>query len=255
MVDITPMIINMLIKNKLDSGLSNKSVNHILTTLGTAFNWAMQNGYMMHNPVQFVKKLKVEHQEMSFLTHENIDAVLNYTQENYPDFYPLLITAIYSGLRRGEILGLTWNCVNFEKSTIKVKQTLHRGKLSTPKTKNSAREIKVPQKLIEVLKDLKTKSKPNELNLVFSQSNGKFLDADNMIKRRFNKILDGAGVPRVRFHDLRHTYASLLLAKDLNIKYIQKQMGHANFEITMNTYAHLMPEVYEKSEKAIDELI
>lgn len=87
------------------------------------------------------------------------------------------------------------------------------------------------------------------------KANGKFLDADNMIKRRFNKVLDGAGVARVRFHDLRHTYASLLLAKDMNIKYIQKQMGHASFEITMNTYAHLMPEVYEKSEKAINDLL
>lgn len=76
-----------------------------------------------------------------------------------------------------------------------------------------------------------------------------------MIKRRFNKVLDGAGVARVRFYDLRHTYASLLLAKDLNIKYIQKQIGHASFEITMNTYAHLMPEVYEKSMKVVDDLI
>lgn len=76
-----------------------------------------------------------------------------------------------------------------------------------------------------------------------------------MIKRRFNKVLDGAGVARVRFNDLRQTYASLLLAKDLNIKYIQKQMGHASFEITMNTYVHLMPEVYEKSEKAINDLL
>ncbi len=255
LVDITPMVITHLIKTKMADGLSNKSVNHLLTTLGTAFNWSMRNGYIMYNPVQFVKKLKVEHIEMSFLTKTEIEIVLNYTEENYPDFYPLLLTAIYSGMRRGEILGLTWDCVNFKKSTIKVKQTLHKGKISTPKTKNSIREIKVPTKVIDVLKELKDKSEPNVLNLVFAQSNGKFLDADNMIKRRFNKVLDGAGVARVRFHDLRHTYASLLLEKDLNIKYIQKQMGHASFEITMNTYAHLMPEVYEKSEKAINELI
>lgn len=93
-----------------------------------------------------------------------------------------------------------------QKSTLKVNKTLHKGVIITPKTKNSVREIKVPQKLIEVLQDLKEKSVPNEMNLVFSQSNGKFLDVDNMIKRRFNKVLDGVGVARVRFHDLRHTY-------------------------------------------------
>lgn len=75
------------------------------------------------------------------------------------------------------------------------------------------------------------------------------------MNRRYRKILKLAGVKQIRFHDLRHTYASLLIAKDLNIKYIQKQMGHSSFEVTMNTYAHLMPEVYEKSKMAIDNLI
>lgn len=255
LVDINTMIISHFIKQKQSEGLSSKTINNILTSIGTVFNWAIENGYIMFNPVQRVKKLKVEHQEMSFLTKDEIEAVLDFAQKNYTDFYPLLLTAIYSGMRRGEILALTWDCVNFKKSTLKVTKTLHKGVITTPKTKNSVREIKVPQKLIEVLQDLKQKSKPNEMNLVFSQSNGKFLDADNMIKRRFNKVLDGAGVARVRFHDLRHTYASLLLAKDLNIKYIQKQMGHASFEITMNTYAHLMPEVYATSEMKINDLI
>ena len=255
LIDINTFIISHFIRQKQKEGLSNKTINNILTSMGTVFNWAIENGYIMFNPVQRVKKLKVEHIEMSFLTKDEIDAVLDFSQKNYPDFYPLLLTAIYSGMRRGEILALTWDCVNFKKSTLKVTKTLHKGILTTPKTKNSIREIKVPIKLMEVLKDLKEKSNPNEMNLVFSQSNGKFLDADNVIKRRFNKVLDGAGVARVRFHDLRHTYASLLLAKDMNIKYIQKQMGHASFEITMNTYAHLMPEVYATSEMKINDLI
>lgn len=255
LIDINTMIISHFIKQKQKEGLSSKTINNILTSMGTVFNWAIENGYIMFNPVQRVKKLKVEHQEMSFLTKDEIGAVLDFSQKNYPDFYPLLLTTIYSGMRRGEILALTWDCVNFKKSTLKVTKTLHKGVITTPKTKNSVIEIKVPQKLIEVLKELKNTSVPNEKNLVFSQSNGKFLDADNMIKRRFNKVLDGTGVARVRFHDLRHTYASLLLAKDLNIKYIQKQMGHASFEITMNTYAHLMPEVYATSEVKIDELL
>ena len=93
------------------------------------------------------------------------------------------------------------------------------------------------------------------MNLVFTQKNGKPLNADNLMSQRYRKILKLAGVKQIRFHDLRHTYASLLISKGLNFKYIQKQMGHLAFEVTMNTYAHLMPEVYEKSKLAIDELI
>ena len=229
LIDINTIIINKFVKQKQSEGLSAKSINNILTSLGTIFNWAIENDYTMFNPAQRVKKLKVIKEEMEFLTKEEIEAVLNVTKKNYPDFYPLLLTAIYTGMRRGEILGLTWDCVNFLKSTIKVKYALYKGKLSTPKTKTSIREIDTPKIVMDVLATLKNQSEPNTLNLVFTSKNGKFLDADNMIKRRFHKVLDIAGVSRIRFHDLRHTYASLLLAKNLNIKYIQKQMGHANF--------------------------
>ena len=93
------------------------------------------------------------------------------------------------------------------------------------------------------------------MNLVFSNSNGSYQSADNLAKRRFLSALNRAEIDKIIFHDLRHTYASLLIAKDVNIKYIQKQMGHASFEITMNTYAHLMLEVYATSEVKIDELL
>lgn len=255
LVDINTIIISHFIKQKQKEGLSPKTINNILTTMGTIFNWAIENDYIMFNPVLRVKKLKIVKDEMNFLSEDEINLILDYAKIYYSDFYPLLLTAIYSGMRRGEILALTWDCVNFVKSTLKVNKTLYKGQFTTPKTQNSIREIKVPKMVIEVLKELKNSSKQNELNLVFAQENGKFIDADNMVKRRFNKVLDGAGVSRIRFHDLRHTYASLLIAKDVNIKYIQKQMGHASFEITMNTYAHLMPEVYATSEVKIDELL
>ena len=210
---------------------------------------------MMYNPVSRVKKLKVQQKEMEFLTEDEIKRVLYVAEKEYPDFYPILITTIYSGMRRGEVLGLTWDCVDFNKSIIKVRKALYKGVLSIPKTDCSIRDIQVPSKLIQVLKQYKKLAVENDLNLVFTQKNGKPLDADNLMNRRYRKILKLAGVKKIRFHDLRHTYASLLISKDLNIKYIQKQMGHSSFEVTMNTYAHLMPEVYEKSKRAIDKLM
>lgn len=255
LVDITPVIINRFMEQKIKSGLSNKTVNHLLTTLGTAFNWAINNNYMMYNPVSIVKKLKVQQKEMEFLTEEEIKKVLEVAETEYPDFYPILITTIYSGMRRGEVLGLTWDCIDFDKSIIKVRKSLYKGTLSTPKTDCSIRDIQVPSKLIQVLKQYKKFAVKNELNLVFTQKNGKPIDADNLMNRRYRKILKLAGVKQIRFHDLRHTYASLLISKDLNFKYIQKQMGHSSFEVTMNTYAHLMPEVYEKSKLILNELL
>ena len=255
LVDITPVIINRFMEQKIKSGLSNKTVNHLLTTLGTTFNWAINNNYMMYNPVSIVKKLKVQQKEMEFLTEEEIKKVREVAETEYPDFYPILITTIYSGMRRGEVLGLTWDCIDFDKSIIKVRKSLYKGTLSTPKTDCSIRDIQVPSKLIQVLKQYKKFAVKNELNLVFTQKNGKPIDADNLMNRRYRKILKLAGVKQIRFHDLRHTYASLLISKDLNFKYIQKQMGHSSFEVTMNTYAHLMPEVYEKSKLILNELL
>lgn len=256
LIEINTIILLRFIKQKKKEGLSNKTINNILTTIGTVFNWAIEQGYTNSNPVQRVKKLKVQHLEMKFLTQEEIDTVLKYTYENYVDFYPILLTAIYTGMRRGEIFALTWDCIDFKQNKIKVRKTLYKETFTTPKTNCSIRDIKTPQKLMEILKHHKElQTQNNHLNLVFCQSNGKPIDADNIIKRRFNKILKGSGVKEIRFHDLRHTYASLLLAKDMNIKYIQKQMGHSSFEVTMNTYAHLMPEVYIKSEDKINDLL
>ncbi len=109
--------------------------------------------------------------------------------------------------------------------------------------------------LAKVLREWRIACPVSENKLVFPNNEGNYQSAENMMKRRFIPALNRAGIEQIRFHDLRHTYASLLISKDLNIKYIQKQMGHSSFEVTMNTYAHLMPEVYEKSKQAIDKLI
>ncbi len=254
-IDVEQLVIQGFIKEKIKEGLSPKSINHLLTTMGTVFNWAINSGYGVMNPVQRIKRLKVSKDEMKFLTKEQIKILLEEAEKTYPDFYPLLLTAIYSGMRRGEILGLTWDCVDFKQNQIKVNKSLYKGTLAEPKTGFSKRTIYMPRFVIQQLKEWKKFCPLSEKELVFPNETGDFMDADNMIKRRFNKLFEDTGISKVRFHDLRHTYASLLLEKDMNVKYIQRQMGHSSFEITMNTYAHLMPEVYEKSKQLINDLI
>lgn len=126
LIDVNPIVLQEFVKTKDEEGLSPKTINHLLTTIGTVFNWAIDSGYSTYNPIQRVKRLKVAKIEMEFLDTKEIKAVLEEAKDNYPDFYPLLLTAIYSGMRRGEILGLTWDYVNFVDNKIKVIYSLYR---------------------------------------------------------------------------------------------------------------------------------
>jgi len=108
--------------------------------------------------------------------------------------------------------------------------------------------------LSKVLKAWQLKCPRSEHNLIFPNSEGEYLDANNMMKRRFLPVLRKAGLPRIRFHDLRHTYASLLLAKSIPAKYIQNQLGHSTIQVTMDRYAHIMPEIREQSVNVLDGL-
>ena len=93
------------------------------------------------------------------------------------------------------------------------------------------------------------------MNLVFPNENGGFLDRHNVRKRQLNPVLRRAGVSEIRFHDLRHTFASLLLANDAHPKYVQDQMGHASIKITMDTYSHLLPEAHKKGVETLNKIL
>ncbi len=189
---------------------------------------------------------------MRFLTEEEINAVLNVAQKYYPDFYPLLLTAIMTGMRRGEILGLTWDRLNFRTNKIMVRHNLYKGKLTTPKTLKSIRNIDMPETLVKVLKEWKLKAPPSDY--VFANKIGLPRNPENMIKRKFFPVVRKAGIDKIRFHDLRHTYASILIAKNVPIKYIQAQMGHSAIDVTLNTYGHLLPEVHQKGIEALESI-
>lgn len=103
--------------------------------------------------------------------------------------------------------------------------------------------IDISNELAKVLKEWRIACPHSELNLVFPNSNGNYQSADNLAKRRFLPALNRAGIDKIRFHDLRHTYASLLLANGAPMKYVQHQLGHSSITMTMDLYTHLLPEV------------
>ncbi|MCP4368683.1 MAG: site-specific integrase [Deltaproteobacteria bacterium] len=152
----------------------------------------------------------------------------------------LFMLAIMSGARQGELLGLKWADLDLKNKQIKIRRTFNNQAWNKPKTRSSKREIDLGPTMIRALKKWRLACPPNKLDLMFPNEAGKPLNHNNMVNRHFTTALIKAKIDRIRFHDLRHTYASLLIEQGENIKYIQSQLGHSNPTVTLNVYAHLM---------------
>lgn len=207
---------------------------------------------MFLNPVDKVKKLKIETKEMRALNCDEVMKLLELCKKHNYDFYPMLFTAIFTGMRKGELLALSWDKVNWVKNEISIDRNIYKGEFVTPKTKASVRKIKMSKELVLVLKEWKLKSKSN--NFVFANEAGNSIHPRNLVRRKFEPLVKRAGLGHVRWHDLRHTYASLLISKNAPIKFIQTQLGHSSIKMTMDRYGHLLPETCEQGINALDEL-
>lgn len=254
LVEIKANTIKAFIHKKMnENSLSKKTLNNMISLLGTFFQKFVDDEIIAVNPVSKIKKLTVEQKEMKYLTIEQSNALLRLAAKHYPDFYPFLFIAIATGARKNEISALCFNDIDFTNKKITINKSLYRGEITTPKTKRSFRTIDVPEKLLHVLKELKMKSYDKE-GFIFRNKKGNPLDPDNLIKRRFNPLLKMAGIEHTSFHSIRHSYCSALISQNLPIKYISSQLGHSSIQITMDRYGHLLPEVHEKAKLALDNI-
>jgi len=206
--------------------------------------------YINENPVEETKPFPIDHKEMDFLTPEELAIFIKHASEPYKT---LFLIAILTGMRRGEILGLQWGDIDWKNDTIFVRRGLYwlmkkeidkdgsRWCFIKPKSKRSKRAIVLSPKLKDALEIHRITAITGPYDLVFCNSEGKPLDPDNLVKREFYPTLSMAGLRKIRFHDLRHTYATLLINQNENIKFIQNQMGHASIQTTMDRYGHLLP--------------
>jgi integrase len=167
---------------------------------------------------------------MNFLKLDDIKLLLEKckTEKKYTRYYPLLYTAFFTGMRRGEILALTWHDVDFKHKTIRVNKSVYKNTVVDPKTLASNRKVDMTNELCQVLQEHK-KNRNKVTTLVFPNKEGKFMDPDNLVERFFKSSPAIAGF-FYQWHDLRHTYVSLLLAAGVPIKYIQSQVGHSSIQ-------------------------
>jgi len=213
-------------------------VNHIVP-LKKMFKHAVMWGYLKTDPCIYLERPTVKPEEMDFLVPVEILMLLGVI--NGQDL-AMIMTAIYTGLRRGELFALKWDDIEFHTQNISVKRSLYEGEFIKPKTKSSVRRIVMSPDLGAALKIYKMEALPNKFDLLFPNQVGNVLCPDNWVKRNFKPALKLAKLRTIRFHDLRHTFATLLINSGENIKFIQHQMGHASIQTTMDRYGHLLPE-------------
>jgi integrase len=167
----------------------------------------------------------------------------------------LFMLAVMSGARQGELLGLKWSDVDWQNRQIHIQRTFNNGKWYDTKTSTSNRNVDIGQTTSSELKQWKLACSPNDLDLIFPNESGEPIDHHNMMKRHFLPSLKAAKLPQIRFHDLRHTYASLLIHRGGNIKYIQSQRGYSSPMVTLNVYAHLMNQVNQDAVTRLENTI
>jgi len=242
---ITTARLEKYIRARQDEGRNILTLRKTLMVMGQIFSYAVRHRYIDFNPLREAERPRRrghegenEQKEMKVLTPAQIKALLEQVKEQ--KFKMLFTLAAFTGMRQGELLGLKWDDIDWEAKQIHVQRTFNNGRFFETKTKGSNRRIDLAPTVITDLKKWKLASGRNELALVFCNEAGNPIDHHNLVNRNFFPALKAANLPKVRFHDLRHSYASILIEQGENLKYIQSQLGHSSPTVTLNVYAHLM---------------
>jgi integrase len=265
---LTPAHARALYRQKLDSGLSPRTVNYIHVTLHKALSQAVSDGLVQRNAAQ-VKAPRPEKPEIKPLSPEQARKLIATAQDTGDRYAALYVVALHTGLREGEMLGLRWEDIdlNTANPTLRVRRTLSETrtghKFELPKS-GKGRSIKLPRKATEALrshweKQAETKQRLGSLwqdnGLVFPTTTGTTTRATNLLGRHFKPLLKQAGLPEIRLHDLRHTCATILLMAGKHPKFVQEMFGHASISITLDTYSHVIEGMDGGLGDAMDEVL
>lgn len=219
---------------KKQQGLTVKTVNNHISLLGTIIS--KYNSDFKIKKEEYSKK----ESEIIYLEKEQIKNLLKLAKTSYPDFYPLILTAINTGITRSEILALQWDDINWNDFTITVNKSIFHGKFLSHKTKYSKREVNVSQAVLNELNKWQNACPKGEHNLVFPSPAGEIYDPDNMIKRKFIPLCRKAGIENLKFCDMRDNYAALLIKLNFPLTYVQQQLGHSSVNVTAERYKKII---------------
>jgi integrase len=258
--------IQALYSAKLRDGLKPSSVRYIHAGRHRALCKAVELRLIARNPAASADPPKVRHEEITPLDAQQTRTFLDAASgQKYEALYVLSLTC---GLRMGESLGLKWSDIDFDAGTLRVNRQLQRiregGGLVFSEPKNASRRtIDLPQRALAALRthrkhQLEEKLRATEYEdsgLVFATRKGTPLDAQNIVNRHFKPLLRRAGLPSIRWHDLRHTCATLLLGRGVHPKLVQHLLGHASIIMTLDRYSHWIPSMGRHAATGMDEAL
>jgi integrase len=260
---LRPEHVRTLLARKLAAGLSPRSVQIIHGTLRAMLGEAEREEVITRNPAAIVRPPSLAHEEVEPWSPEEASHFLRATASHR--LYALFAVGVAVGLRKGELLALQWSDVDLDQGLVHVRQNVQRlpelGLVyGRPKTARSRRTIPLPARSVKVLRAHRARQAAevlalgpawNESGLVFTSSVGTLIEPRNL-SRLFDLLIAAAGVRRIRFHDLRHTCASLLLAQGVPPRVVMDVLGHSQIAITMDLYSHVMPTALREAADAID---
>jgi integrase len=264
---LSPQHLDRLYAQRVASGLSPTTVHHIHAVLHKALEQAVRWNLVPRNVAGLVDPPRAARQEMTALTPQQTRTLLEGASDG--PLEAILTLAVTTGMRKGELLALHWTDVDLERGTLRVIGTMQRhpdGNLvvTPPKTARSRRRVELAPMALNALRRHRARQTEtrlllgpdwNALGLVFPSSLGRPQDGSHLLYGLFHPLLERLGLPIIRFHDLRHTAATLLLGQGVHPKIVSEMLGHSTIAITLDLYSHVTPTMQRDAARAMNSLL
>lgn len=248
------------------AGMHPATLSYVHAVLRSALAQAVEWRLIERNPASLVKPPRIPHQEMQSLNRDQVHTFLDAVAGDALE--ALFVLAVTSGMRLGELLGLQWNALDLSEGTAHVQRSLtrvqHEWWLTEPKTSSSRRAVALTDRAVTALQAHRVQQARDRIaagpgwtdhNLVFTDDWGEPLFGSHITERRLRPILRRAGLPSIRFHDLRHTAATLLLSAGVNPRIAATMLGHSSVQITLDRYSHVSDTMVREAARRIDDAL
>jgi integrase len=263
---LSPAHVAGFYQDRLAAGSAPASVNKLHVTLRKALDQAVKWHMVPRNVAEAVKAPRPAPPEMRTLSAEETRKLIEVARGD--KLGALYMLAVHTGMRQGELLALKWQDVDLENAKLSVRRTLTMSNgrilLGELKTKKSRRTIRLTDAAIQALHEHLARQLEGmerlgdayrDEGLIFASQVGTPINPTNLRRRSFAALLRRANLPKIRFHDLRHTCATLLLSRNVHPKYVQELLGHANIAITLDTYSHVIPGMGDHAMRAMEDVL
>lgn len=233
--------------------LSPKTIKNIMLNLSAAMKKAVMLELIPKNPCDNITMPKLQKFQPDVYSMEEVEKMLNCAKNT--DLYLPLMIEICIGLRRGELLALKWHHIDFDNGYLSVEENLvtveNERITKAPKTKSGRRSIQIPQTLIDLLKDTKEQRRARANDYIICQPDGSPYKSDSF-SMKFRRFLKANDLKHIRFHDLRHINATIMLSLGISPKVAQERLGHSSYQITMDIYSHVLKKVEKEAADKIN---